>query len=294
VLLSMTGFGDARGENERLSVAVEVRSVNNRYLKVVSKLPDSLSPLESEIEKLVRGTIARGTVNVAFRIDRLEGGGDFGLDREVLAGYWRQLCDAAAAARTAPPSDVSALLALPGVVVEQSVGSGDREQDLPLVQAVLGEALGKLDEFRRTEGQSMAEELRANARLIAGQLDLVAAQAPQVVSQYRDRLCERVKELLNGSEAMVTPADLIREVSIFAERCDINEEITRMRSHLAQFEEFLNAATSMGRKLEFLTQEMFREVNTIGSKANDVSIAHCVVEMKSAIEKIREILQNVE
>jgi uncharacterized protein (TIGR00255 family) len=114
------------------------------------------------------------------------------------------------------------------------------------------------------------------------------------VRTYRDKLLERMRELLKGSNASINESDLIREVSLFADRCDINEEILRLRCHLEQYEAFLNDSASQGRKLDFLSQEMFREVNTIGSKANNVSLAKCVVEMKSAVERIREVLQNVE
>jgi len=294
VLLSMTGFGDARGANERISVTVEVRSVNNRYLKIASKLPDVFARLESDLEKIVRETIARGTVNVAVRVNHLESATDYALNKEALEDYWRQLSNAASALQTALPHDIGGLLALPGVVTERFIDESDRDNDRPLVREVLRAALAKLDNFRRTEGESMRVDLQTNCAIIAEQLDTVVTQAPNVVTHYRNRLQDRVAELLEGTEAKVSPSDLIREVSIFAERCDINEEITRMRSHLAQFGDFLKDETSMGRKLEFLTQEMFREVNTIGSKANDVAVAHSVVEMKAAIEKMREILQNVE
>jgi uncharacterized protein (TIGR00255 family) len=133
-----------------------------------------------------------------------------------------------------------------------------------------------------------------NAGIISEQLVQVTEMAPQVVSSFRDRLLERVKELLATSDVTVDSSDVIREVSIYSERCDINEEIMRLRSHLEQFEAFLQGESSQGRKLEFLSQEIFREINTIGAKANNVTIAHAVVEMKSAVEKIREVLQNVE
>ncbi len=140
----------------------------------------------------------------------------------------------------------------------------------------------------------MERELAENAETIAARLHDVAALGPQVVSEYRTKLLERVRQLLKDSGGAVAEADLIREVSIFSERSDINEEITRLSSHLDQFQAFIREPASTGRKLDFLSQEMNREVNTIGSKANNVPIAHCVVEMKAAIEKMREILQNVE
>lgn len=290
----MTGFGDARSQRDQLSVAVEVRSVNNRYLKISTKLPDSYAPLEHQIEKLLRQSISRGTVSVAVRINRAGTEERYILDRDVLENYWRQLTDSAEAIHLAAPSDLSSLLQLPGVVVEDDLRVSDAAADWPVIREALEEAIGKLREFRASEGRSMEQDLRTNCDLIAGQLSRIAELAPQVVTSYRDRLHERVRELLSELDVGVDSSDLIRDVSIFADRCDINEEITRLRSHLEQFETFLNEETSLGRKLEFLSQEMFREINTIGSKANNVEIAHSVVEMKAAVEKVREVLQNVE
>jgi uncharacterized protein (TIGR00255 family) len=290
----MTGFGDARIQNERLSIAVEVRSVNNRYLKVSARLPETYASLESEIEKVVRGTITRGTVNISLRIRRLHGGQDYTLDRDVLLGYWRQMNELSNSMHLAMPSHLGDLLQLPGIVTDAQSEAGEISRDWPDIRQALVESLEKLDAFRKTEGESMQRELQANVAVIADQLHKVSAQAPRVVADYRNKLLERVRELLAEAEAGIEDAHLMREVSIFADRCDINEEIIRLRSHLEQFEAFLQPQTSQGRKLEFLSQEMFREVNTIGSKANDVTIAHAVVEMKAAVEKLREILQNVE
>ena len=290
----MTGFGDARAENERLSIAVEVRAVNNRYLKISTKCPDAYAALEGEVEKAVRALIARGTVAVSVRVASIGPGLCYQLNQEVLESYWRQLQNLAEVIHVAAPTDLGSLLDLPGAVSEDEAPLADAKLDWPLIRGALEESLQKLNEFRITEGRSMEQDLQANCGLIASQLNQIAEMAPQVVRDYRDRLHERVRVLLQGSEAKVDSSDLMREVSIFSDRCDINEEIARLRSHLDQFDAFLKQSSSMGRKLEFLSQEIFREVNTIGSKANNVSIAHCVVEMKAAVERIREILQNVE
>jgi uncharacterized protein (TIGR00255 family) len=290
----MTGFGDARHQQGRLSVAVEIRAVNNRYLKITTKCPDVYAALENELEKVVRDSISRGTVTVVVRVDRNGGDGQYLLNRSVLEGYLRQLTQVAESMHLPLPSDLPALLPLPGVITEANAEGVDPQADWPVVRTALEQAIERFRIFRAVEGQSMADELNSNCRIVGRQLEQVAEIAPQVVRDYRDRLHERVRELLEGMEATVGATDLIREVSIFAERCDINEEITRLRSHLEQFATFLDEKTSQGRKLEFLSQEMFREVNTIGSKANNVTIAHAVVEMKVAVEKMREILQNVE
>ena len=140
----------------------------------------------------------------------------------------------------------------------------------------------------------MKTDLTLQCTTIETQLAEVETKAPDVVTSYREKLLERVRKAIGDTEIPVEDKDIIREVAVFADRCDINEEITRLRSHLQQFDAFLNGDKSLGRKLEFVSQEMFREINTIGSKANNVGIAHCVVEMKAAIERIREVLQNVE
>ncbi|MDQ3329705.1 MAG: YicC family protein [Planctomycetota bacterium] len=293
MLLSMTGFGDARRQDGSRTITAEVRTVNNRFLKCSIRLPDAYSAFESDIEKLVRSSISRGTVNVTIRIERASEANRYRIDTDVLAAYAAQI-DGVSDKLGLASSGLDALLQLPGVVSERSGTIEDASGDWHLLESAVGDALKKLDTFRRAEGAAMADDLRANLAIIETELEGVVVQAPGVVSEFRDRLKERVAELLSGSEAKVNDADLIREVSIFAERTDINEEIARLRSHIVQFKAFLEDHVSQGRKLDFLTQELFREVNTIGSKANNVAIAHRGVEMKAAVEKIREILQNIE
>jgi uncharacterized protein (TIGR00255 family) len=290
----MTGFGDSRGQDDRLCVAIEVRSVNNRYFKIVVKSPERFQPLEGEIERVVRESISRGTVNVLLRVDGIGGSLAYRLDSAVLKAYWQELNGLSAALGQSPPRELSGLLALPGVVVEGDSTRSDPREAWPLIEPTLRQALKKLREFRAAEGASMAQDLQTNLRIVGAELDQIAAKAPAIVREFRDKLHERVRELLAGSESSVQPADLIREVSIFADRCDIGEEILRLRSHIEQFQAFAREPQAQGRKLEFLTQEMVREANTIGSKANNVQVAHAVVEIKSAIERIREVVQNLE
>ena len=284
----MTGFGDARGQDEKINVAVEVRTVNNRYLKISSKCPDAYATLEADIDKLVRKTIARGTVTVVLRIERVGVNARYVVNQPVLEDYWHQLQNLAKTLHEAAPPDLSSLLDLPGAVSE-NVGTVDC-----LIRDLVEDAVKKLQAFRLADGRLMQEELTTNCEIIKQQLEDVGRLAPEVVRDYRTKVLDRVGELLADGQASIEPSDLIREVSIFADRCDINEEITRLRSHVDQFAAFIDSKNSMGRKLDFLSQEMFREVNTIGSKGNNVAIAHAVVEMKAAIEKMREILQNIE
>lgn len=164
----------------------------------------------------------------------------------------------------------------------------------PVVENSLSESLDHFEDFRRREGESMRLDLDRQCEVIETEVTKVAALAPVVVTEYRDKILERVRRLINDASISISENDVIREVALFADRCDINEEITRLRSHTEQFRRLLNGDTSQGRKLEFIGQEMFREINTIGSKANHVTIALSVVEMKAAIERMREVLQNVE
>lgn len=290
----MTGYGDARRQGERLNVSIEIRSVNSRYFKLSARIPEAYAALEGEIEKVVREVISRGSVSLALRIERAGASQRAVIDRAAIEAYWSQLSAIAAELHTSPAADLSRLLALPGVVTDLEHQPADLEADWPLIRDCVRQALEGLQAFRVQEGKAMEAELRQNGGEIAEQLGQIAAFAPQVVSEYRDKVHQRIRDLLRETDVRIDPADLIREVSIFADRCDINEEITRLRSHLEQFESFFGEATSQGRKLEFLCQEMFREINTIGSKANHVGIAHCAVAMKAAVEKMREIMQNVE
>lgn len=294
MLLSMTGFGDARYQDERLAAAVEVRTVNNRYLKVITKSQEAYAALEGDIEKIVREYISRGTVNVAVRVDRRHSERDFQLNATALRSYWTQLQTIALEMHAPPPGDIAPLLVLPGAVADEALRSNDVQTDWQVISSLLHQSLQKLQTFRTDEGRSMERDLCENAKTIAARLDDVIAHAPQVVAEYRVKLLDRVRQLLKDSNVAVKDSDLVREVTVFSERSDINEEIIRLRSHLEQFQSFLREPASAGRKLDFLVQEMFRETNTIGSKANNVAIAHCVVEMKVAVEKMREVLQNVE
>jgi len=294
VLLSMTGFGNASGQNERFSVAAEIKAVNNRYLKVSTRFPDVLAALEPEFERLIRESIARGTVSLNLRFAPVGQGSRYHIVPEVIAAYSHQLRQIGLQQSLPVPDWSDALLSLPGVVADELSSTVDPKQEWPLLEQTIREAIERLQEFRQREGEAMRRDLGLNCDIISERVEKIAELAPNVVSTYRDKVLDRVSELLKGSGASVQPNDLIREVSVFADRCDINEEITRLRCHVEEFRKVMDASQSQGRKLDFLSQEMFREINTTGSKASNVEIAHHVVEMKAAVEKIREVLQNVE
>jgi len=204
------------------------------------------------------------------------------------------LCQAMALPEGGSQALLAQVLALPGVVPEPSSSSFRVEEEWPILEQVLDKSLAKLQAMRQEEGRAMAQEMLQMRDHIGRELEQIRVRVPQVATSYRDRLLERVKSLLHELDVKIDRSDLIKEVSIFAERTDIAEEVVRLASHLDQFQEILKEPESAGRKLEFLTQEMFREANTIGSKASDVDISRHVVEIKGTLEKIRELVQNVE
>jgi uncharacterized protein (TIGR00255 family) len=290
VLLSMTGYGDARHQSDGLNVSIELRALNNRYLKVSLRATDPYHLLEPEFEKVIRRTVRRGTLQVHLRLERQVAAQDFRINMTALRSYLDQV-------RQVVPEDsqlLAQVLALPGVVPEPGQSTSHLHDDWPILEKVLNQALARLQQMRLEEGKAMAQEFLTHRDSIAGHLERIRTRTPQVAGLYRDRLLERVRALLGELDVKIDRNDLIKEVSIFAERSDISEEVVRLSSHLDQFQEMMNEPESPGRKLEFLTQEMFREANTIGSKASDVEISRDVVEIKGTLEKIRELVQNIE
>ena len=296
MLLSMTGYGEARYQSDQLSLSVELRALNNRYLKVSLRAPDPYHLLEAEFEKTIRKTVKRGTIQVHLRCEHQAASDDFRINTVALAAYVKQIRDAAK--QLGLSDGGQALLAqvpmLPGVVPEAGSRTHQLHEDWPIIEKVLQESLDKLQGMRKDEGRAMATELLAHRDTVGKHLDVVRKLIPQVATSFRDRLFERVKTILSEHDVQIDRNDLIREVSIFAERSDIAEEVVRLATHLVHFQEIMKEEESPGRKLEFLTQEMFRETNTIGSKASDVEISKQVVEIKGTLEKIRELIQNVE
>jgi uncharacterized protein (TIGR00255 family) len=296
VLLSMTGYGEALHESEKLRISVELRALNNRYLKVSVRAAEPYNLLEAEFEKVIRKKVRRGTVQVNLRVDRQFSPHDFRVNVPALKSYVDQVRRAAEEMGLRDKSDtlLAQVLALPGVVPEPGTASVSVDDEWPILERVLDQAVDKLQAMRLEEGKAMGLEFQQLRNHISSQLEQIRAKAPQVTESYRDRIFERVKSLLAEHDVKIDRTDLIKEVSIFAERSDIAEEVVRLASHLDQFQEIMKEPESPGRKLEFLTQEMFREANTIGSKAGDVEISRRAVEIKGTLEKIRELVQNVE
>lgn len=288
----MTGYGESRHQDDRQSVSVEVRTVNNRHLKVIVRATEPYNTLEADLERLVRESLRRGTVQLQIRVDRPRRSEDYRINEVALTSYRQSL--QALQGPNDPPVDLNALLSLPGVVEDRRPSADDPRDDWPTLSAVVARALQKLQAARAEEGRVMAAELLTLGKAIADRLTEIADRGPDVVVSYQKRLVERVQALVQGQGVTVEPKDLIREVAILSERADIAEEIVRLRAHLGQYIDVIHEPESAGRKLEFVVQEMGRETNTIGSKANDIEISRNVVEIKGFLEKIRELIQNVE
>ncbi|MGO9923062.1 MAG: YicC/YloC family endoribonuclease [Isosphaeraceae bacterium] len=292
MLLSMTGYGEARFEDQHWMIQVEVRTVNNRHVKLSAKISDPYGSREADVEQLVREKVKRGSVQLNLRVERPRRPEDYRLNLVALSSYREQLKSVHGFGEQA--NDLTQLLMLPGVVEDCRLPAQVTEEDWSKIASVVSQALDQLHSSRAAEGRAMAGELTALAREISEQLGRIAARGPAVVLNYQKRLTERIQNLLGGQGSAVEPHDFVREVAILADRCDISEEIVRLRAHLNQYIGIIEDAPSSGRKLEFVVQEMAREINTIGSKANDVEISLSVVEVKALLEKIRELVQNVE
>jgi uncharacterized protein (TIGR00255 family) len=290
----MTGFGDAQTTGSPACYRVEVRSVNNRHFKLHYRGPDELGGYEADVERLVRQKVSRGTVSVSIRPDTATSGDAARINEPVLLAYWQQLQQLSEKVSGMAQPSLADLLPLPGVISDRSAAIGDVDATWEAVSQALEKALAQHHEFRVREGHAMAVEIESSCDQIRAILDKIVQWSSDVIAEYRDKLLQRIQTLLANTDVSVDPRDLLREVSLFADRCDINEEITRLRAHLDQFKQLLSGANSQGRKLDFLCQELFRESNTIGSKSNHLGISHAAVDMKTEVERIREIVQNLE
>ena len=294
MLRSMTGQGQAQQSADLGTITVEIRTVNNRGLKLSSRLSDRLGKFESKVDAVVREFLSRGTINLNARWQRTDLASAYSLNSATLASYYRQLSQLHSELGASAPIDLSQLVALPGVV--EDAGSDDIDEDALWnhFDAVLREALTNLNDMRTTEGASMGEKLLADHAEIKDNAASIQKLAPQVVEGYREKLESKVTNLLSSKGLDIAQVDVIKEVQLFADRSDISEELTRLDSHLVMFTDTMESENLSGRRLDFVIQEMFRETNTIGSKASNAEIAQHVVDMKCAIERMRELVQNIE
>lgn len=292
MIKSMTGYGRARAAAQGREITVEVRAVNHRYLDVNVKCPRAYAFLEEALKKAAGTRIARGKVDIFVQLEAVEAADtkvrvNLALAKSYLAAL-QQLSEA-----TGLPNDVSllSLAKLPDVLTGEHVEE-DAEALTAQVLTIFHQAADEFIGMREREGEKMAEDVRQRGETILGLVAEVESRAPQRVTEYRERLEKRMQEIL--ADTAIDPQRILAEAAIYADRTAVDEETVRLRSHLDQLAHMLREDKPVGRKLDFLVQEMNREANTIGSKANDAALAKIVVALKAEIEKIREQIQNIE
>ena len=305
MLVSMTGFGSASADDHGMSCAVELRSVNNRFFKAVIKLPDRLAALEPEIDRILREALVRGSIVVVVSVKDHLTPSSVAINDGVLKTYvdkLEKLFEAPFGRRPGVGVDLAHLLSLPGVVEAGEDSAAYVSQHQELVLRLVREAIVSLNAMRRREGAALWADLQRHLEIIRSGLAQIAEHAPRVSKNYHERLRARVNQLVADAKLSLSDQDLLKEVALFADRADISEEITRLGGHLDQFVSVCrkedgppgNPTAGDGRKLDFIAQEMLREANTIASKANDNTIARLTVDIKSAIDRIKEQVQNAE
>ncbi|WP_027408191.1 YicC/YloC family endoribonuclease [Anoxybacteroides tepidamans] len=291
MVYSMTGFGRSKKTNGLIGVTVEMKSVNHRFCEISVRMPRQLLIFEDKIKKVITEYIKRGRVEVFVTV---EGEGwtkrKLQVDWQLMSDYYEQIKKASDRFALQDSITLAQLFQLEGVteVVEEEAENQEIEH---LLLSAADEAVVQLKAMRQQEGKALLCDIEEQLAIVRQCVQMVEQLAPEVAEQYRERLMRRIKEFVQGE---VEETRLLTEVAIFAEKADINEELKRIRSHIEQFVRTLQHTEPIGRKLDFLVQELNREVNTIGSKANDSRIALQVVEMKSALEKVKEQVQNVE
>jgi uncharacterized protein (TIGR00255 family) len=292
MLKSMTGFGRAEGETTLGKVMVESRSVNHRYCDINIKLPKRLSLFENRIKEIVRSQVSRGRIDVSIRLDNLgEEKVQLSVDLDLAKQYYRVLQDLKEKLQLKDEITLN-LLAGGKDLITAKEESGDIEPYWQEVLPILKQSFKNMDDMKQLEGESLVKDLQQRLEHIAKQLQLIKQQLPSRLKAYHIRLQDRLRSLLEGME--IDPSRFQQEIAFLAERADITEEIVRAESHLAQFNTLLGGNEPVGRKMDFLLQEIHREVNTVSAKVNDAEISQRVVEIKSELEKIREQVQNIE
>jgi uncharacterized protein (TIGR00255 family) len=292
MIKSMTGYGRVEALCDGRNIVVEAKSVNHRFLEIGLRTPALLYPLEMEYKKKIGERFKRGRIDISIR---LEGEGvepsRVNLNMEVARDYFDVLTRLKNEFDIQEPVSLKTLIGFRDIFTPPTETQLDADF-LDQVEKTLQEALSMLVNMRQDEGIALFSDMQMRLQSIQKTTETIQLRAPQVVMEYQKRLSDRIKELTAGFE--IDPARLAQEVAIMADRCDITEEIVRMQSHISQFEALLQSDEAEGRKIDFLLQEMNREINTIGSKGNDVEIARQVIDVKSELGKLREQAQNIE
>ena len=292
MIVSMTGFGDATAQRDATHYALELRSLNNRYFNPVIKVPDALMSLEPEVEVQLRERLGRGSITYILKLRTDAADAAYPINVAALKSYVAQL--QSIGYLKDGHVDLAALLALPGVCQERTDDVAEAERHGPVVRELTATAIDKLLGMRRREGKALYDDLDKHLSIIEANVRVIETRAPFVVGEYHRRLTSRVNDLIHKAELKLNEGDLLKEIAVFAERSDIGEEIQRLRHHCRQFRDSCLGGEHAGRKLDFIAQEMLREANTIASKGNDATIAGHIVEVKGAIDRIKEQVQNVE
>ena len=290
---SMTGYGRGECVKDGFKFTVELNSVNRKQSDIMINLPKELAELEPRIRDVINSELSRGRIMVvvAYHRGASKAEEQIELDVALAKAYHRAIQKLQKQIKLNGSLTLETILRAPGVMklAETTV---DAELVWPCVETALRKALVQLVKMREKEGKFLANDLTQRLGLLAAGVEQVRKAAPATVNRYREQLHARVKEA--GLDVPIDDVRLLKEVVIFADRCDITEELTRMESHLKQFREHLNSNEPVGRTLDFLAQEMNREINTIGSKANAAEVSQHIVKMKAELEKIREQSQNIE
>ncbi|MGR3309626.1 MAG: YicC/YloC family endoribonuclease [Candidatus Brocadiales bacterium] len=294
MIRSMTGFGTAEIMDETKTIQIEIRTVNNRFLKIDSRIPQPLEIYEGQVEGLVKHKLSRGSIftTINYKPIRQEYNYHFNLD--TLKRHYQFLQEVRNELGIKEDISVSALIQLPGVYQQEQGSTGYAEGLWPQLEKMVETALDKVVQMRAEEGKNLWKEIESRRNEVELLLNKVEDRAPHIVNGYKQRLHDRISTLLAGTIANVTEADLYREIAFFAERSDITEEIARLKSHLSQLDDTMMEDHSVGKKLEFIVQEMFREANTMASKANDSELVWDIIKIKTEIEKIKEQVLNIE
>lgn len=289
MIRSMTGFGSAQGEVGGAQVSVEVRSVNHRFFNPTIKLPSEFSRWEADVRETLRRGVARGHVTLIARVEREAGEGQ--IDEARFAAYVQRLRELQQRYELASGLDIGTILKLPNVLAS---GAEETAGEATELTAIVGRAVAALDAMRAAEGERLAGYVEERLRIIASAVDRIDGRAPQRLTEQRERLRQSVRELTDG--VSIDEQRLAQEVAILADRLDVSEEIARFHSHLEAFRASLrgSAGDGVGKRLGFLLQELLREANTTGSKANDASMLQDVLSIKEELERIREQVENLE
>lgn len=296
MIASMTGFGREVAETGRERISAELRSVNNRGLKMSVRLPSELGGFQPEVEALVRSRVERGMVYVELDYRSLVPAMTYTVDADVLKLYAYEARTIKAALGIETPVELERLMSLPGVIAQKPIAEEEPAAVWARVRGVVERALASFAESRWREGAALAADLRARRAAIGGRLATVRARIPELTVAYRARFEERMRAFLERAGVALEPESVLREVAAYAERTDISEEVARLDAHLRELDRILDgmAMGAVGRQLEFLAQEMLREANTMGSKSQETGLVQDILAIKLEIDKIKEQVANAE